>query len=117
MALARARLPTRNIRSEPASGAQRTSLLPVEQVGQRQRAQRAGISAQEGAAIQRKEQSIRVSHRDHELRVSIQVEECIAGEEHLAEICPGALVWVRRGTLGVARVLSIEEAPGGAPFI
>ena len=55
--------------------------------------------------------------RDHRARSSIDVEEGIAGEEHLAEICPFVMAGVGLGGLCVPVALCFQETPGGVLLV
>ena len=52
-----------------------------------------------------------------ELCNSINVEEGIAGKEHLAEIRPGVMAGFGLGVLGITHLLGFEETLGGAPLV
>ena len=77
----------------PFRCSQSTRLFLVEQVREGQRPEAPGIPAQEGTTIQTKKRVVHVRDRGHRDRNSIDIEEGIAGKEHLAEICPGVMLW------------------------
>ena len=102
----------------PAGGARsarhgspaRAALL--QQVRQGQRPDRPGIMAQERAAIESRRATDRPVGSGSGHVDSLDIEERVAGQQHLAEVGPGAAAGGGRGQAGVSGGLRLQEPPG-----